>query len=120
MFPLAMTALMQPLITTPARATVAANPQPASSSNTAQLPVSLAVSDYYQDTAAIPQYAVDDVAATTAAGIVVNYPDQLVLNPTQPATRGEVAALIYQALVSQGKAAPIVDQAAAQSVVRER
>ena len=119
MFPLGMTALMQPLMTTPAKASAAANPQPASS-NTSQRPVSLAVSDYYQDAAQIPQYAVDDVAATTAAGIVVNYPDQRVLNPTLPATRGEVAALIHQALVSQGKAAPITDQAAAQYVVRER
>lgn len=119
MFPLGMTALMQPLMTTPAKASAAANPQPASSS-TSQRPVSLAVSDYYQDAAQIPQYAVDDVAATTAAGIVVNYPDQRVLNPTLPATRGEVAALIHQALVSQGKAAPITDQAAAQYVVRER
>ena len=119
MFPLGMTALMQPLMTTPAKASAAANPQPASS-NTSQRPVSLAVSDYYQDAAQIPQYAVDDVAATTAAGIVVNYPDQRVLNPTLPATRGEVAALIHQALVSQGKAAPIADQAAAQYVVRER
>jgi len=98
-----MTALMQPLITTPARATVAANPQPASSSNTAQLPVSLAVSDYYQDTAAIPQYAVDDVAATTAAGIVVNYPDQLVLNPTQPATRGRGGCLDLSGIGQSGQ-----------------
>jgi len=119
MFPLAMTALMQPLMATPAKASAAANPQPASS-NTSQRPVSLAVSDYYQDAAQIPQYAVDDVAATTAAGIVVNHPDQRLLNPTRPATRGEVAALIYQALVSQGKAVPIADQAAAQYVVRER
>jgi hypothetical protein len=74
MFPLAMTTLMQPLMTIPARATVAANPQPASS-NTSQRPVSLAVSDFYQDAAKIPHYAVDDVAATTAAGIVVNYPN---------------------------------------------
>lgn len=119
MFPLAMTTLMQPLMTTLARATAAANPPPASS-NSSQRPVPLAVSDYYQDAAQIPQYAVDDVAATTAAGVVVNYPDQRVLNPTRPATRGEVAALIYQTLVSQGKAAPIADQTAAQYVVGQR
>ncbi len=119
MFPLAMTTLMQPLMATPARATAAASSQPVSS-NTSRRPASLAVSDYYQDAAQIPPYAVDDVAATTVAGIVVNYPDQRVLNPTQPATRGEVAALIHQALVSQGKAAPIADQTAAQYVVRER
>lgn len=119
MFPLAMTTLMQPLMTTPARVTAAANPQPLSS-NTSQRPASLAVSDYYQDAAQIPQYAVDDVAATIAAGIVVNYPNLRALNPTRSATRGEVAALIHQALVSQGKAAPIADQTAAQYVVVQR
>lgn len=116
MFPLAMTTLMQPLMATPARATAAANSDPASS-NASQRPASLAVSDYYQDAAQIPPYAVDDVAAATAAGIVVNYPDRRMLNPTRPATRGEVAALIHQALVSQGKVAPIADQPAAQYVV---
>ncbi len=63
------------------------------------------------------QYAVDDVAATTAAGIVVNYPDRRMLNPTRPATRGEVAAIIHQALVSQGKAVPIADPSASQYMV---
>ncbi|XHX78831.1 MAG: S-layer homology domain-containing protein [Stenomitos frigidus ULC029] len=116
MFPLAITALMQPLMAAPAKATAAAKPVPASS-NASQRPVSLAVSDYYQDAAQIPQYAVDDVAATTAAGIVVNYPDRRVLNPTRPATRGEVAAFIHQALVSQGKAAPIAAPPVAQYVV---
>ena len=38
-------------------------------------------------------------------------------NPTRCATRGEVAALIHQALVSQGKPTPIADQPAAQYVV---
>ncbi len=119
MFPLAITTLMQPLMATPARATAAANTAPASSS-ASQRPVSLAVSDYYQDAAQIPQYAVDDVAATTAAGIVVNYPDRQVLNPNRPATRGEVSAFIHQALVSQSKAAPIEDQAAARYVVSQQ
>jgi hypothetical protein len=114
-----MTTLMQPLMAMPVKASAAANTQSVSS-NTSQRPVSLAVTDYYQDAALIPQYAVDDVAATTAAGIVVNYPDKRMLNPTRPATRGEVAALIHQALVSQGKAAPIAEQAAAQYVVGER
>lgn len=107
---------MQPLMATPARATASANSAPVSS-NAPQRPASLAVSDYYQDAAQIPQYAVDDVAATTAAGIVVNYPDRRMLNLTRPATRGEVAALIHQALVSQGKAAPIADRPEAQYVV---
>lgn len=49
--------------------------------------------------------------------LMVNYPDRRMLNPTRPATRGEVAAFIHQALVSQGKAAPIADQSADQYVV---
>ncbi|NJL23597.1 MAG: S-layer homology domain-containing protein, partial [Leptolyngbyaceae cyanobacterium SM1_3_5] len=119
LFPLAMTSLMQPLMTAPARAT-AANPpasntaSPAANPAAAQRPASLAVSDYYQDADRIPQYAVDDVAETTAAGIVVNYPDRRILNPTRPATRGEVAALIHQSLVHQGKISPLPsDEAAA-------
>ncbi len=126
MFPLAMTTLMQPLMTTPVRAAAptqqAASPtQPLAANNApAQRPVPLAVSNYYRDANQIPAYAVDDVAATTAAGIVVNYPDLRVLNPTRPATRGEVAALIYQVLVLQGKAAPIADQTASQYIVGQR
>jgi len=126
MFPLGITALMQPLMTTPVGAAaptqqVASTTQPPAVNNApAQRPVPLAVTNYYQDANQIPAYAVDDVAATTAAGIVVNYPDRRLLNPTRPATRGEVAALIHQALVSQGKAAPIAEQVASQYVVRMR
>jgi len=126
MFPIGMTALMQPLMTTPIRAAaptqqVASTTQPPAANNApAQRPVPLDVSNYYQDANQIPAYAIDDVAATTAAGIVVNYPDRRLLNPTRPATRGEVAALIHQALVSQGKAAPIAEQVASQYVVRMR
>lgn len=121
MFPLAMTALMQPFVTTPVRATAAPNSSvantppvaapestPASTNASApQRPVSLAVSDYYQDADQIPQYAVDAVAQTTAAGIVVNYPDRRILNPNQPASRGEVAALIHQVLVHQERITPL-------------
>ncbi|NEQ24646.1 MAG: S-layer homology domain-containing protein [Microcoleus sp. SIO2G3] len=66
-------------------------------------PASFTVSNYYVDAQKIPYYAVDDVAAATKANIVVNYPNQQILNPNQPATRGDIAAFIYQALVAQGK-----------------
>lgn len=75
------------------------------------------MSDYYQGAAQIPQYAVDDGAATTADGIVVNYSDRRMLNPTRSATRGEVAAFIHQARVSQGKPVPITDQVTSQYLV---
>jgi S-layer homology domain len=61
----------------------------------------------YQDAAQIPPYAVDRVAAATEAGMVVNYPDRGKLNPNQVITRADAAALIYQALVSAGKAEKI-------------
>jgi len=132
MFPLAMTALMQPFVTTSVRAPAAPNPStannntaPAPESTSAstnasetQRPVSLAVSDYYQDADQIPQYAVDAVAQTTAAGIVVNYPDRQILNPNQPASRGEVSALIQQTLVHQGRITPLAaDETARTNIV---
>lgn len=64
----------------------------------------------YQDAAQIPNYATEKIAAATEAGLVVNYPNQKVLNPNQDATRAEVAAMIYQALVHAGKAQPIQSQ----------
>lgn len=74
-------------------------------SNIANL--TLALPNVYQDTAQIPQYGLDKVAAATGAGIVVNYPNIKILNPNNAATRGEVAAFIYQALVNLGQLAKI-------------
>ncbi|MBD2448497.1 S-layer homology domain-containing protein [Nostoc sp. FACHB-152] len=62
---------------------------------------------YYTDASAIPNYAVNSVAAATQANIVVNYPDVKQLNPQTPLTRAEAAALLYQALVRQGQAQPL-------------
>lgn len=61
----------------------------------------------YQDAAQIPTYATDKIAAATGKNIVVNYPTLGLLNPNQDATRAEVAAFVYQALVNAGKAEPI-------------
>ncbi len=117
--PMAMTMLMQPLVSAPAKAIAAVSPPVSPPTASSSPPAAeegsapLVVSDYYQDADQIPQYAVDAVAETTAAGIVVNYPELRMLNPTQPATRGEVAALIHQSLVQQGKISPLPDSAAA-------
>jgi hypothetical protein len=42
------------------------------------------------------------VAAATLNQLVVNYPNTALLNPNQVATRADVAAFIYQALVKEG------------------
>ncbi|KJH72171.1 S-layer homology domain-containing protein [Aliterella atlantica] len=64
----------------------------------------------YQDAAQIPDYAREKVAAATAAGIVANYPERNLLNPNRNASRAEVTAMLYQALVQAGQAEPIESQ----------
>lgn len=58
----------------------------------------------YSDSGNIPNYARNSVAAATENRMVVNYPNVQFLNPNQTATRAEVAAFIYQALVRSGQA----------------
>ncbi|WP_375512621.1 fasciclin domain-containing protein, partial [uncultured Nostoc sp.] len=65
------------------------------------------LSTYYTDASAIPNYAVASVTTATQSNIVVNYPDVKQLNPQQPLTRAEAAALLYQALAKQGRVQPI-------------
>jgi len=57
----------------------------------------------YTDRKKVPKWAVDKVAAATKAGIVVNHPKPTLLQPNKTATRGEVAAMIYEAMAKQGK-----------------
>ncbi|HEY9812097.1 MAG TPA: DUF1565 domain-containing protein [Candidatus Sericytochromatia bacterium] len=61
----------------------------------------------YQDSSLIPQYATTAVAGATAKQLVVNYPIATKLDPNREATRAEVAAFVYQALVNAGRAQPI-------------
>lgn len=61
----------------------------------------------YSDAPEIPGYARSGIAAATEQRLVVNYPDVQLLAPNQVATRAEVAAFIYQALVSTGDAVAI-------------
>ncbi|HBB36018.1 MAG TPA: S-layer homology domain-containing protein [Cyanobacteria bacterium UBA8803] len=140
LMPLAMTTLMQPLITAPVKSqitdansspsSVASDPEtfpkgsPSSVATESSLPVtspaSFTVSNYYVDAQEIPHYAVTNVAAATKANIVVNYPNQEILNPNQPATRGEIAAFIYQALVAQGKIEPLPSSVEASNYIVNR
>ncbi len=66
-----------------------------------------AVLSRYQDAAQVPDWARGSTAAATQRNIVVNYPAVGQLNPNREATRAEVAAFVYQALVSAGQAEAI-------------
>ncbi|MBD1850950.1 S-layer homology domain-containing protein [Leptolyngbya sp. FACHB-711] len=61
----------------------------------------------FRDRDQVPSWGVEAAAAATQSGLVVNHPSPDILNPNQPATRAEVAAFLYQALVSAGQVAPI-------------
>jgi hypothetical protein len=62
---------------------------------------------FYRDANAIPGEARSLVAALTERGIVANYPNPNTFSPNKVATRAEVAALLYQAMVSNGDATAI-------------
>lgn len=68
------------------------------------------VLDYYSDAASISNFARSPIAAATEKQMVVDYPTLTNLNPTRNATRAEVAAFLYQALVSEGRASTISSQ----------
>ena len=61
----------------------------------------------YTDRAQIPSYATDAVATATEKRMVVNYPSRNLLSPQRDITRAEVAAILYQTLVAQGRVQPI-------------
>ncbi|HEY9825737.1 MAG TPA: S-layer homology domain-containing protein [Stenomitos sp.] len=57
----------------------------------------------YRDASDIPDYARKGMGAATQNTLVVNYPNRTFLNPTDTATRADIAAFVYQALVNQKK-----------------
>ncbi|MDT9313122.1 MULTISPECIES: WG repeat-containing protein [Limnospira] len=56
------------------------------------------LTQYFDDAAAIPNYARERIAAGAIENLVVNYPEVRQLKPNQNATRGEIAAFLCQAL----------------------
>ncbi|MEM7579621.1 MAG: S-layer homology domain-containing protein [Mastigocoleus sp.] len=66
------------------------------------------ISTAFTDINTVPNYARFAVVTATQQKIVVNYPDPKQLHPYQEATRGEVAAMLYQALVAIGRTPGIV------------
>lgn len=61
----------------------------------------------YTDSSSIPEYARKAVVTATQHRIIVNHPDPKLLAPTREATRAEVAAMVYQALVAIQRAPSI-------------
>ncbi len=57
----------------------------------------------YADANALPKYARSKMGAAISAGLVVKDGADTKLQPVKSATRGEAAALIYEALVKDGK-----------------
>ena len=59
--------------------------------------------EVFQDSDQVLKYAISKVAAAKEAGIVAGYPKDKILVPNKPATRAELATMLYQALVISGK-----------------
>ncbi|MBF2002440.1 MAG: DUF1565 domain-containing protein [Synechococcales cyanobacterium M58_A2018_015] len=57
----------------------------------------------YTDAHTVPPSAATALAAATQRGLVVNYPQLNQLQPMRAATRGEIAAMVYQALAYLGR-----------------
>jgi hypothetical protein len=74
---------------------------------TPDAPIAEVLDNFYQDAEAIPAYAREAVAAATESEVVVNFPNVAFLNPNETATRADVAAFIYQALVEAGALPPL-------------
>ena len=71
-----------------------------------QLPVSASqdkVLSPFTDLAKMPKYAREKMASAVTAGLVVKDKSKNQLKPVQNATRADAAALIYEALVKEGK-----------------
>lgn len=56
----------------------------------------------YSDNNAVPGWAASSIATAATAHIIVNFPDPAQIRPNVLATRGDVAALMYQTLLTLG------------------
>ena len=61
----------------------------------------------YKDADTVPAYARPSTAAAAQANLIVSYPAPDQISPNRAASRAEVAAFVYQALVKAGRVDPI-------------
>jgi hypothetical protein len=62
----------------------------------------------FEDASEVPKWAQDKAAAAVESGIVTNYPNPRKLDPNRISTRADAAALIYQAMVKEGRVSPSI------------
>ncbi|MEM9771198.1 MAG: S-layer homology domain-containing protein, partial [Cyanobacteria bacterium P01_D01_bin.73] len=72
-----------------------------------QSSTNLDITALYGDVDTIPAYARAGVTTASDRLLVVNYPERDRLDPRRPITRGELAATLYQALLTQGQVSPL-------------
>jgi uncharacterized lipoprotein YddW (UPF0748 family) len=65
------------------------------------------LAELFQDAGQIPAWARGAVAVAAETSIILNQPNLRLLRSEQPATRGDMAACIYQCLLHLGQATPI-------------
>lgn len=70
----------------------------------------LNLAEIYIDGNQIPSYAIPAIVTATQSKLVVNYPHPVAFNPNLTATRAEVVATIFQALVLLKQVNPIISQ----------
>ncbi len=123
-FPLAFTAMMQPLwLIQRANAQAAPQPgrsveEPAQQSFVTEQPTP-DLTAYYTDADRIPSQAANPILAATEANIVVNHPDPSVLKPDEFLSRGSAAAMIYQSLVHAGRLKALPENSPANQYIVE-
>jgi hypothetical protein len=72
----------------------------------------------YRDAAAIRNEHREFIAALTQNGVIVNYPNVKLLNGDKQATRAEVSALLYRAMVSAGEVADFASKYTVKPVIK--
>lgn len=70
-------------------------------------PPELASLKTYSDNTAVPSYARNAIASATQLSLVFNHPITTELRPNRTATRAEVSAMVYQALVIDKRMPPV-------------
>ncbi|MBE9102742.1 S-layer homology domain-containing protein [Vacuolonema iberomarrocanum] len=61
---------------------------------------------FTDDLSGLPEWAQEKVAAAVAENIAANHPNADALRPAETATRAEIAVMLHQALVNQGRLTP--------------